>query len=893
MTAYANDEQKKEGAYGKAVKATLAATLAAGMVPAAAAFAQPADEAAEGEYDVDLLALDAKDAWEKGEFAVADNFGTAVEFKTDATGAVLPVEFEYDGRAHYLVPKTVDPVGPGAVEDLTDDKLYNVTYQSKDGSTTYTNLADIKNPGEYKVTVAAKSANTDYSGATKVFEFKIVAAENKLVDAEFYQVGDDGDFSDKTFEYKGAAFSATGAKGELALVLNGKKLVANPDGRTGDYKSIAFYSANGTEVTSSMINAGTYTAVITANDDTTVKKTVTISKIDLAKAKYAFTGATTDFTARTVSSINGISTFAGKGISDLFDTALTSMPAVDDKDALGEYVWSVAPKANPADEDTKAILANFEGVGKAVDINAKTEITTANFKYGKDQLANMTIDRSQGDAEFDLAKISVLRDGTNKLDKSFYTVTVLDQAGNEVDAAKLKEAGVWTVKVTVDSKATNWAYYGEASAKVTVLNGEVQGDDIVFALDGKVVSGTVNKTYDGEDLLAKVEASVKLGDKELVEGEDYVLKAVDADNKAVDSIVEAGTYTVSVESDKYDLKAGENSFTLVVDPADAKFVRIAPASLMLEGEDGTKVVYTGEAIAPALQYTTDATLDAETEWKDLPADAAALTFEYAKKANGTFKPAKEMKELGFYKLKASDANSEDSITFTAPKFQDFIADTNDDGEPDAAQALVYEVVKGKVYADVKPGDWFYQDVYDAQKAGYMFGIGDSEIFAPNQTTTRAMAATVLSRMAVEGGVSGAGYNNPFTDVVYNGNDDDPWYAGTVLWAAETGIVSGYEQADGTAQFRPEKNVTRAEFCVMMQRYAAATDQGVALEAGEADSILAKYDDGAAVPAWCKDAVAWAVKNEVFGGYSVLNPDGDITRAEMAKMAVAFQAEPLK
>ncbi len=38
MTAYVNDEQKKEGAYGKAVKATLAATLAAGMVPAAAAF---------------------------------------------------------------------------------------------------------------------------------------------------------------------------------------------------------------------------------------------------------------------------------------------------------------------------------------------------------------------------------------------------------------------------------------------------------------------------------------------------------------------------------------------------------------------------------------------------------------------------------------------------------------------------------------------------------------------------------------------------------------------------------------------------------------------------------------------------------------------------------------
>ena len=238
-----------------------------------------------------------------------------------------------------------------------------------------------------------------------------------------------------------------------------------------------------------------------------------------------------------------------------------------------------------------------------------------------------------------------------------------------------------------------------------------------------------------------------------------------------------------------------------------------------------------------------------------------------------------MKEMGFYEVYVRDANSKDSFSV----------------KNDTKVGTAYQVVEGKVFADVKPGDWYYDYVYAAsnEKVGYMKGIGNSDIFAPNQTTTRAMAATVLSRMAVKGGVAGAGYNNPFTDVVYNGNLDDPWYAGTVLWAAETGIVTGYEQADGTAQFRPDANVNRAEFCIMMQRYAAATDQGVALEAGEADEILAKYEDGASVPAWAKDAVAWAVKNEIFGGYTVLDPMGDITRAQMAKMAVAFQAEPLK
>ncbi|MFR5000435.1 MAG: S-layer homology domain-containing protein, partial [Slackia sp.] len=152
-----------------------------------------------------------------------------------------------------------------------------------------------------------------------------------------------------------------------------------------------------------------------------------------------------------------------------------------------------------------------------------------------------------------------------------------------------------------------------------------------------------------------------------------------------------------------------------------------------------------------------------------------------------------------------------------------------------------------------------------------------------ESTTRAMAATVLSRMVGLTGNDEA--SEPFSDV-----EPADWYFKEVAWAASTGIVSGYP---GTDEFRPNGNVTRAEFCVMMQRYAAATGQGVALEAGEADEILAAYEDGASVEPWCKDAVAWAVKNEVFGGYSVLNPQGDITRAEMAKMAVAFQAEPLK
>ena len=889
MTAYVNDEQKKEGAYGKAVKATLAATLAVGMVPAVAV-AGEADDVAEGN-DVETLALTAQQAWEQGTFALKDNAGAAIELQNDVDGNVKAVEFTADGRAHYLVPQTVTTKITENVEDLTDTERYTVQYFSVDTSAEIKDLSTIKDAGKYKVVVTSK--NEDYASATKTFFFNIVAGENKVDKAEFYQVGEEGDFSDKTFEYTGKAITAGTSKGNLALVYNGKQLASGTD-----YTSIEFYNAQGTKQDDGLFNAGTYTAVITLKDSTTVKKTVTIAKLDLSKAVYTFEASNVDFTQRTVTEINGKADFNTDNaksftLAQLFDIKLTSMPDVTDNDALGEYVWSVTPKAGA---DATA-LANFEGVGKAVNVIASNPLQAAWFQYDGAQIGDKKIDRSKGAADYDLTKIKVLRDGTNELDKGYYTTKVYDADGNEVDAAKLKETGVWTVKVVVDAKATGYKYAGEASCKVTVVNGEIASDDVAFALDGKVVSDTKEVTYDGQDFLSKVTASVVLNGKKLVQGEDFELVAVDADNNAVDKIVESGTYTVSVKSDKYDLSKAQGSFTLQVKNATAYFVRVNPASLMLEGAEGTKLVYTGEALAPALQYTTDDTLTADTEWKDLPADAGTLGYTFATKLNkdGSLKDGKtvkEMKELGYYALTISDANSKDSIDFDADvSFTDFTKDADKDGEADAAEAQVYKVVKGKVYADVAKDDWFYQNVYDAQKAGYMAGIGDSDIFAPNESTTRAMAAVVLSRMAVEGGAQKDTYTNPFTDIEYTANAAlDPWYTNGVLWANATGIVKGYP---GTTEFRPDAVVTRAEFCVMMQRYANATDQGVDLAAGEADELLAGYPDAGAVQPWCKDAIAWAVKNGIFGGGSVLNPDGNITRAEMAKMTTVFQAEPLK
>ena len=873
MTAYVNDEQKKEGAYGKAVKATLAATLAAGMVPAAAAFADEPAEAAEGN-DVEVLAANPADLWQGGVFAMEDNNGNVVELKKDAAGAYKTVELTFNGENQLLVPVSVDPEGDETtVESLKDNKDYKVYYQynqnvDKPEDGTWNNVQHPQTVGLannrtnlFRVVVEAVAG--PYKGAKQAFEFKFVDAESDLADATLYQVGKDAaDFSDTTFEYTGEKYT----KDSIGLLYKGAKVE--------NVTALEFYGNKGTV---DALNAGTYTVVATiGSKKVTLNEKLTISKLDLSKAKYEFDDNAV-FGKRTVKTINGATEFGGVAIANLFDIECAWPNGAMTGKELGEYKYTVKVKAN-AD---KTLAANFEGEGAPVNVNAGAPIDAKNFKYGNDQLPEAkTIDLSAGE-KFDLSKISVMRDGSNKLDSKFVKVTVLDKDGNVVDASKLNETGVWTVKVAVDAAATEYMYAGEASCKVTVTNGMIATEDVLFALDGKAVNGTASVKYDGTDVLKKLSVSAKAGDKQLVQGTDFDLKVV-KDGAEVKEAVEAGVYTITLTSDKYDFAAKKEQLVLTIDSIQAKNFQVAASSL-LHGEEGSKeIAYTGEAIAPVVQYDTgEKDSDKKVVWKDLPAGSYALTLEYAEKDKngkpGTFKKVKEMKELGFYKVSVKDAVKDDSIAISGKELGTF------------------EVVEGKVFADVKPSDWYYDYVYAAasDEVGYMKGIGNSDIFAPNQATTRAMAATVLSRMAVKDGVQGAGYNNPFTDVVYNGNADDPWYARTVLWAAETGIVTGYEQADGTAQFRPENNVTRAEFCVMMQRYAAATDQGVALAAGEADQILAKYEDGAAVADWAKEAVAWAVKNEIFGGYSVLNPAGDITRAEMAKMAVAFQAEPLK
>lgn len=79
------------------------------------------------------------------------------------------------------------------------------------------------------------------------------------------------------------------------------------------------------------------------------------------------------------------------------------------------------------------------------------------------------------------------------------------------------------------------------------------------------------------------------------------------------------------------------------------------------------------------------------------------------------------------------------------------------------------------FADVKPGDWFYDSVDDVAQKGLMAGVGDGR-FEPETVCDRAMFVTVLHRMA---GSPGGG-QAAFSDV-----PGDTWYTSAVAWAGST------------------------------------------------------------------------------------------------------------
>ena len=146
---------------------------------------------------------------------------------------------------------------------------------------------------------------------------------------------------------------------------------------------------------------------------------------------------------------------------------------------------------------------------------------------------------------------------------------------------------------------------------------------------------------------------------------------------------------------------------------------------------------------------------------------------------------------------------------------------------------------------------------------YIVGYPDGNV-KPEGNITRAEVATIFFRLLTdESRDEFWSQTNPYSDV-----SEDDWYNNAVSTLTNAGIIDGYE--DGT--FKPNGNITRAEFATIAVRFFEATYEG--------ENLFPDIDGH-----WAQDYINEAANAGIVDGYpdGTFGPQKLITRAEAMTM----------
>ena len=172
------------------------------------------------------------------------------------------------------------------------------------------------------------------------------------------------------------------------------------------------------------------------------------------------------------------------------------------------------------------------------------------------------------------------------------------------------------------------------------------------------------------------------------------------------------------------------------------------------------------------------------------------------------------------------------------------------------------------FTDVPESEWYRPEVEFVWENDLMVGVSGTK-FEPESPMTRAMFVTILCRLSRE--------EQEVTDRFPDVKAKD-WFAGSVGWAAKSGLVLGYP--DGT--FLPENNITRQEVAATLVRYV---DYVAMRLPGHAASSPDKFADDEKIEDWAADYVDTLRRAGIFNGDNNknFNPAANITRAEAATL----------
>ena len=886
MTACVNKKHTRRVAL--AISASLVGALSLGAAAPAAAFATEGIEA---------QVVESNDAFGRG----------SVQFNsTDVVNGVYRYQANAEGRPLDIVVQQVNVLGAGG-EVVAGNDDYQVEFYraDSDGEPTGSALANVSEPGNYVAVVTAVDGFYKGSVATGLFSVKPV---NFGTMSYFEEHEGNPLQNDTTLTYNGSSLEV-GIKSSDVTLVEGVDYSVKilPEGQDN------VESAQSVDV----VNAGDYVAYITgmgqyAGEDAEVQFKVwpfNFSNITSANGGvFEVADVIGSNTKPAHPSRVGYRDQADGGSwvwlnPELVDLAFVSGNAgeatgSDLFDKIGAYTFSAS-----YDTNNKNLVNTSGAAGVLPNVIVNKVAREASWSYGNSALeSSYLIDKSQ-DESFDVSKI-VAKDGKTALaNGTQYNVEVYDQANNRADTELGRlDPGVYTVVARTYPAQTSWGVGGTKVVTVTVVEGVIDADASVIVMDnatGKAVTA-VNKTYDGTQLwpsgltvTAYDEDDNAIADNGSIGG--LTVTYYDADGKPVTYIEDAGEYTVKITSTKYQLN-GTTEIPVTINKVDLSAIKVAAL------ED-----WYGAAYLPMLWDAASSSYEPYT-WAEL--DLRYDTHVDAEKGD----PATDDK--GWDALSSAPDNFQSDTYLTAEKWDEAKGEwveveyadrcatagryritllgtkqlsRNYQFANDDYTTSVEFVVAAKSdlkFPDVKPGEWWFSFVSDAERLSYMGGYSGQGIFGPADGLTRAQAAIVLYNMAGGDKVyPGEDFNYSETDGYVTGFGDvdgNAYYAKAIAWAKATGVVEGYK--DGSGNFGPDDPVTREQFAQMLANYAELLGDNVAA----ADADLSKYSDAGSIDSWALEAMEWAVSEGVMGGNVTLNPTDGVNRAEVAKMVVTYQ-----
>lgn len=178
--------------------------------------------------------------------------------------------------------------------------------------------------------------------------------------------------------------------------------------------------------------------------------------------------------------------------------------------------------------------------------------------------------------------------------------------------------------------------------------------------------------------------------------------------------------------------------------------------------------------------------------------------------------------------------------------------------------------KANAFSDVTSNAWYSPYINYVAEQGLMDGTGG--VFSPVANSNRGTVAQALATLGGQGDYDSL-------PVGYWDVEGSP-YASGIAWCLEHGVMSGYS-AD---TFAPDDALTREAFAASLYNFGTLTGMDMDIGSGP----LAGFGDVGSISGWAVTPMAWAVdKGLMTGSEDGLNPQGSVTRSELAVMLTAY------